>query len=203
MAGRYIDVYRRTAFIIDTGALAPPASVAFDRQPNVDSFIEISATGATVFGTMTINGDVAGVPTAEVITFAANGTQQTVNRFDTGTLTTIDVAGWDAGTFTAKAIGSDGSRVHGITTVITGALMHLQRGMSSSWPNTIAGTAEYERTWFAFDYTTTWAPREGDVFVDQGNGEQWAVVGDPSFLGSRRPRHWEVRVTRNEGALST
>ena len=203
MGGRYLNIYRRTAFIVDSYDLNPDDGVAVNRQSSTDAFLEITAIGAGSFGTVTVNGDVAGTPTAELLTFASNSTQQTVNRFDAGTLTTVDIAGWDAGTFTAKAVGSDGSRIHGVTTVATGIIAHLNRGISSSWPNTIAGVAEYEKTWFGIDYTSTWEPREGDVFVDQGNNEQWTVVGDPSYLGSRRHHHWEIRVSRNEGTLST
>jgi len=203
MGGRIINIYRRTALLIDAGALNPDASIAMDRQPSANAFLELTVTGAGVFGTLTVNGDVSGVPTSEVVTFTGNETQLTVNRFDTGTITTIDPAGWDAGTFTAKATGSDGSRIHGTTTVAVNVRGHLNRGISANWFNVNAGVTEYEKTWFALDYTSLWAPREGDIFVDQGNGEEWLVVSDPSWLGSHRQHHWEIRVSRNQGSLAT
>ena len=72
MGGRLITVYRRTVLVVDAGTVDPPATVALDRQPGANAHIEIVAEAATTFGTMTINGDVAGVPTVEVLTFTGN-----------------------------------------------------------------------------------------------------------------------------------
>jgi hypothetical protein len=204
MAGRLMTVHRRTALLNDSAPItAAPALVAVDRQAPAGCLVELQVSGAAGFGTLTVNGDVGGVATAEAVAFTGNGVLTTVNRFDAGTLTTIDLAGWGgSGTWTAKAVGSDGSRIHTSYVVASALRCHLNRG-GARWPNTVAGVAELESTWLAHDWNTVWAPREGDVYVDSGSGEQWAVVGDPNWLGSLRPHHWEVRVRRNQGSLGT
>ena len=128
-------------------------------------------------------------------------TRVTDARWDASSLSSLDLAGWGAGgTWSARAVGSDGSRIHASSVVASGVRCHLNRG-AARWPMTAAGRAEHEATWLAHDWTDDWAPREGDVYVDQGSGEQWRVVGDPNWLGSLRPHHWEVRVQRREGSL--
>jgi hypothetical protein len=201
MAGRLFTVYRRTALVLDSAAIVNGSS-ALTRQPAANALVSVAVAGATVHGTVTVNGDVGGVPTAEVLTFTGDGTLTTAARFDAGTITTLDFAGWTGGTVEARAVGGDGSRIHGRYAVATSVRCHLNRGRAR-WPNTVAGTAEIETTWLAHDWTTAWAPREGDVYVDQGSGEQWRVEGDPNWLGSLRPHHWEVRVKRREGSLDT
>lgn len=199
MAGRLITVHRRTAFALDSAVAT--ATMSLDRQPPVASVIEIEVSAGA--GTVTVTGTVAGVPDSEVLTYAAGGTQRTIKLFTAVDALGLAVsAGLVGATIQALALGGDGSRNHMAYVLITGVRAHLNRG-SARWPNTVAGTAEVERTWFGIDYTTLWAPREGDVFVDQGSSEQWKVVGTPDWLGSIRPHHWEVRVVRNEGALST
>lgn len=203
MAGRLMTVYRRTGFLVDSTDLSgAPASVPPDRPPAVGSFIQVTVTGSTVFGTFSVVGTVGGVPTTEVLTFTQNGSQDTVARFDAGGLTSVDPVGWVDGSFTVSAVGSDGGRQAQRYAIATSVRCHLNRG-AARFPNTDAGTAEVERTWLAHDWTTAWAPREGDVYVDQGSSEQWRVVGDPNWLGSLRPHHWEVRVMRREGSLDT
>ena len=204
MGGRTISVYRRTALMIDSrSTVGAPTAVVPDRQPTTGTLVEIEVSGAGTFGTLTVNGLVSGGPASEVLTFTAAGTQTTTTKFDSGSLTTIDEAGWSAGlTWEARSVGEDGSRNHIAYSVVTGVKCHLNRG-AARWPNPVPGVNEVERTWFGIDYTTAWAPREGDVFVDEWSSEQWRVVGDPNWQGGRRPHHWEVRVVRREGSLTT
>jgi hypothetical protein len=204
MSGRSVTVYRRTAFVIDAQALAAAAaSITPDRQPAAAGLVELEVTGTGPFGTLDVVGLVGGVPDNELLTFTGAGTQVTTKRFDASGLTSIDRAGWSAAaSFSARSVGGDGSRLHIAYSVVSAWPMHLNRG-AARWPNTTAGVAEVERTWFGVDYTTVWAPRDGDVFVDDDSGEQWKVVGTPDWLGGRRPHHWEVRVERQRGALGT
>ena len=205
MAGRLITIHRRTAFILDGAATsATPATIGPDRQPVVASQVAVAVSGTPAsYSTITVSGDVGGGPDTEVLTFTANGERRTLKEFDAGTVSIDMDAGWGAGgTITARSISGDGAPNHVTTVVATGVRAHLNRG-AARWPNSAAGVAEMERTWFGIDYTTAWAPREGDVIVDDNSAEQWLVVGDPNWLGGVRPHHWEVRVVRNEGALTT
>ena len=204
MAGRNINVHRRTAFILDTTVLgAAPASTAPARQPIAAGLVEVEITGSGPFGTVTVVGTVAGAPTSELLTFTGAGTEVTIARFDAGGVTSLDTAGWSAAaSVSARSVGSDGHRIHMNYVVVSDWPMHLNRG-TGSWPNTAPGVAQVERTWFGIGYTTLWSPRAGDVFVDADNAEQWEVVSTPDWLGGRRPHHWEVRVERNEGRLGT
>jgi hypothetical protein len=203
MAGRLISVIRRTAFIHDPQALSNlTVNIGPTRQPVVDGFVEVEVTGKGPFGTLNVVGDVGGIPLPELLTFTGAGTQVTANRYDAGSIQYITSTGWSSfASFSSRSVGADGSRLHIPYTVITGVRAHLNRG-AARWPATAAGVAEVERTWFGIDYTTAWAPREGDVFVDENSGEQWRVVGTPDWLGGLRPHHWEVRVERNEGSLN-
>lgn len=198
MAGRLITVWRRTAYILDSATAT--ASMSADRQPPTGAIIQITVGGGT--GTVKISGTVNALPDSETLTFTAAGTEATVKRFTALDTPAFDVsAGLVGQTIQGRAVGVDGSRLHQAYQVATNVRAHLNRG-AASWPNTKAGSSETEPTWFGIDYTTAWAPREGDVFVDQGSSEQWLVVGDPNWLGGLRPHHWEVRVKRNEGKLS-
>lgn len=205
MAGRLITVHRRTAFILDSVATtATPGVLGPDRQPVVAGIIAVAVAGTpSSFSTITISGDVDGSPDTEVLTFTAVGEKRTIKEFDEATLVITMDAGWGTGgTVTSRSIAVDGAPNHVTTTIVAGWRMHLNRG-AASWRNTAAGVAQIERTIFAWDYTTQWTPREGDVFVDDGSTEQWKVVGTPDWLGGIRPHHWEARVERDEGALTT
>jgi len=200
MAGRLFTVYRRSAYLQPAQALTASGSAAPPLQPAAPAMVQVVVDGATSFGTVTVNGLVGGSPDAEVLTWTANGAKSTIKRFDS--ITTLDWSGWTDGTWAVQAVGSDGSRIHQRQAIATSVRCHLNRG-AARWPNTTAGTAEVEATWLAHDWTTAWAPREGDVYVDQGSSEEWKVVGDPNWLGSLRPHHWEVRIKRREGSLDT
>lgn len=204
MSGRNITVHRRTAFVIDAQALAAAAaSIAPDRQPAAAGLVELEVTGSAPFGTLDVVGLVGGAPDSELLTFTGAGTQVTTKRFDASGITSIDRAGWSvAASFSARSVGGDGSRLHIAYSVVSGWPMHMNRG-GARWPNTTSGVANTEATWFGIDYTTLWAPRAGDVFVDDNSAEQWMVVGVPDWLGGRRPHHWEVRVEQQQGALGT
>lgn len=205
MAGRLMNVYRRSAYLASEQATpAPTQSVSLSGVPAAAAFVQVTVSGSpSSFGQVFVTGTVSGAPTVGLLTFTATGTLVTAERFDAGSITDIDLTGWGAGgTWSARAVGADGSRIHSRSTVASDVRCHLNRG-AARWQNTGAGTAEMEQTWLAHDWTDAWAPREGDVYVDQGSGEQWRVVGDPNWLGSLRPHHWEVRVMRREGSLDT
>lgn len=205
MAGRLMNVYRRSAYLAAPQATpAPTQSLVLSGVPAAGAYVQVTVEGTPAsFGQAFVTGTVGGAPTVASLTFTAPATLVTTQRFDAGSITALDLTGWGAGgTWSARAVGADGSRIHSRSTVATAVRCHLNRG-AAAWPMTTAGKVEREATWLAHDWTDAWAPREGDVYVDQGTGEEWRVVGDPNWLGSLRPHHWEVRVHRREGSLDT
>ncbi|NRA04293.1 MAG: hypothetical protein HRU00_17020 [Myxococcales bacterium] len=206
MSDRLITVKRRSSDVLTPVVAA--ASHSADVQPPVDSHIEVAISGGTSnTGTVTVLGLVGGVPDSEVLTF--NGialTQATTKRFDAGGLDTPAFTTTDltdeatVPTITARSVGSDGSREHSAATVITDWPARFDRGRAS-WPNSPAGRGAVEKTRFYVDYTTVWDPRRGDVILDQSNGDQFKVHGQPDLHGaSLTPHHWEIEVRENKGA---
>jgi hypothetical protein len=201
MAGRLLTVYRRTASLLD--ATTATASMSVDRQPPSDSVTQVAVTVDGGTGTVTVSGTVDGAPDSEVLTFTGAGTERTIKLFSALDAPALAVsAGLVGVTISARAEDQGGALNHVSYVVVTGVRAHLNRS-AARWPNTIAGTAEVERTWFGIDWTTAWAPRDGDVFVDQTSLEEWLVVGHPDHQGGLRPHHWEVRVVRREGSVGT
>jgi hypothetical protein len=199
MAGRLLTVYRRTAFMLDSATAT--ASMSVDRQPPVETVVAVTVDGGA--GTVTVSGTVNGAPDTEVLTFTGAATLRTVKLFSALDVPALALsAGLVGVTISAKAEAEDGGRNHMAYAVATGVRAHLNRG-AARLPNTVAGTAEVERTWFGIDYTSLWAPRDADVFVDEHSLEEWRVVGTPDWLGGLRPHHWEVRVVRREGSVGT
>jgi hypothetical protein len=207
MAGRRMTLSRRTAFIVDSVAMGAVAtSITPDRAMVRDSLVEIVITGTSGAGTVTVNGNVSGAPTAEILTFSGPGTLVTVNRFDAGTITTIDYSiGFSASNaITAAAVGSDGSRQQIHYTVASSIRARLDRGRGS-WLSADAGRVEYEKTRIYVDYTTLFTPRDGDVWIDEVTGEEWECKTHPDLFGggSALPHHWEFEVERRKQASTT
>lgn len=207
MAGRLMNIYRRTAFVLDSQSAATDIASP-SRQPKVASYIEVTLAGTVVYpATVTVNGlDKDGAAISNTLAFTSGGSlsQTTVGRFASlgSTPNAFVFTGTTGATVSAKAVGADGSRIHQNYAIAENVRCHLNRG-GARWAQTVAGTTESERTWIAHNYTTLFSPREGDVYVDQGSNEQWEVIGDPNWLGSLRPDHWEVRVERREGGRNT
>lgn len=206
MAGRTITVYRRTAFIIDSEALSGvPASLAVDRQPAHDSIIQVRLTGAGA-GTITVNGDVDGVPDTEVLAFSGSGIRATVKTFDAGSITGLDYSAGFSGAdaVQAKSLGANGHPHHNPTTLVTGWPARFDRARSR-YPVPASGAIEVEKTRVYLDYTTVWTPREGDVFVDERTSEEFFVIGHPELHGGGQaiPHHWEFEVERREQSSTT
>ena len=96
-----------------------------------------------------------------------------------------------------KSVGPDGSRQNELLNLVTGYPMHLDRGRGD-WKGERSGSAQRESVLFLVDYTESWAPREGDVFVDDSTGEKFLAVSAPLLRGMLRIAHWEVRAIRHQ-----
>lgn len=201
LADRRITVHRRSPYVLDPVAVAP--ALAPSRQPARESCIEVTTTGGAA-GTVTVNGTVAGLPNAEVINLLAGGDQRATGLVFTS-ISSITTTGLAGATISAQAVGRDGSRNHSVSAVVvTGWPMRMDRG-SVRWPAPPFGASQIEDTVFYLDWSPTWEPREGDVFVDDRTGQEFAVVGPPTQHagGATVPHHLEVRVHRREGSLGT
>lgn len=207
MAGRRMTLSRRTAFIVDSVALgAVGASISPDRQPAIDSLVEVVITGTSGSGTVTVSGDVSGAPDSEVLTFSGPATLVTVKRFDAGAITSIDYSvGWSASNDIAVvSVGSDGSRHQIHFTVASSVRCRLDRGRGS-WLSSTAGRVEWEKTRMYVDYTTLFTPRDGDVWIDEVTGTEWEMKTHPDLFGggAATPHHWEFEVERRKQASTT
>ncbi len=201
MAGRVISVYRRTAFVIDS--VVATSVMTLDRSLESDSILSIKGT-PSVDSTVLVTGSLNGNPKTETVEFpssASETTRRTVGLFDE--VSQIEVsAGMVGSTINVRSVGEDGSTLYQNFMIISGIRAHLNHGVSY-WRNLEAGTSELQDVWFGIDYSTDWAPREGDIFVDVNEQSQWYVTGTPEYLGHVRPSHWEVRAKRREGSLPT
>ena len=206
MSDRLVTIKRRSANVLNPTPAA--AVLPIDMQPARNANIEVSVNGGTTNdGTVTVFGLVGGVADSETLTF--NGislTKMTNKTFDAGSLTSITSTGLaDEATIpdiVARAVGSDGSRHHSATTLVTGWPARFDRARAS-WPQTPAGRAAVEKTRFYIDYTELFEPRRGDIIIDQRTGLEYKVHGTPPLHGaSLNPHHWEIEVQENRGGSS-
>jgi hypothetical protein len=206
LADRLVTVQRRTAFVLDSTTAA--ASLAASRAIVAPGNIEVRVKGGTSnTGTVTVHGTVNGAPDSETLTFTKADVLVTSKRFsalDPVAFTTTGLADEATPpTVEAMLVGSDGSRIHTRSTLVSSWPMRMDRGSVSS-PVYRQGAADVENTRFYIDFTTTWDPRDNDVFVDERTLEEWYVAGAPTLHGqSTTPHHWEVRVDRREGSTTT
>jgi hypothetical protein len=203
LADRAVTVYRRTAYIVEPASAA--ATLTLARQPARACLVEVAVSGGTSgTGTVTVSGTVNGSPDSQALTFSGRGRQVTTKRFTA--ISSITTTGLhdepSKPTISASAVGADGGRLESDSLVASGWPMRKDAG-TAGWPVPVSGSAEVEVTRFYMDFTEAWAPREGDVFVDDRTSEQWQVQGRPTQHGGglREPHHWEIRVKRREGSL--
>lgn len=206
MADRLVTVLRRTSLVLDPAQAV--ASSPATRQPGAAASIRIRLTGGTsTTGTVTVTGTVDGVPgTSETLTFTGPDVQGTVKRYTAiSAITTTGLADEvTPPTLQADAVGRDGAPIVSEYTLVSAWLMRKDAG-AASWPAPVPGSTQSEETRFYLDYSSTWTPREGDVFIDDRTSEQWQVIGHPAQHGGGQtvPHHYEVRVRRREGSATT
>ena len=206
-AHRTFTVKRMTAFILD--AIPAAVTMSLTRQPVRESMLQIRVySGTDNTGTITLNGlDKDGIAISETFTFTTGGYKQSLNLYasiDANGITTTGLADETTKpTIEIKSLGPDGSLQNKPYTVVAGWPMYMDRSRPSRavWKNERSGSAEEEPVFIMIQWSNTWAPREGDVLVDDYSNEQFVVTGTPMLEGYNRVSHYEAWAQRRQGSL--
>lgn len=196
---RSFTVYRRTDHVLESAAVSGTLDVVTDKCPSHNAYVEVTIR-ATVdgVGTVVVDGEYDGAPVSETLTFdGSTGSfqiRQTCSRFDC--LTGITPVGFDDDALIAARyveVGGEGVQINCLLAECVEG--HLERsGRAGSWQATIPGGREAADAWIAYPDYYDFTPREGDVFVDDGDSKRWEVAADPDWLGGQRPHHFEIDV---------
>lgn len=179
--------------------MSDPLSVVTDKCPSHNAYVEVTIRAQVDgTGTVVVDGEFDGAPVSETLTFdGATGSfqiRQSCERFDC--LTAITPSGFDTDALIQARyveVGGEGVQINCmLADCVEG---HLERsGRAGRWQARIPGGQETADAWIAFDDWYDFAPRQGDVFVDDGDSKRWEVAADPDWLGQQRPHHWEIGV---------
>jgi hypothetical protein len=206
-AHRTFTVKRMTAFVLDASAAA--ATMSLTRQPVRESMLQIRVYGGSDnTGAVTLNGlDRDGLAISETITFTTGGYKQSVNLYvsiNADGITTTGLADEvTKPTVEIKSLGPDGSLQNKPYNVVAGWPMYMDRSRPSRavWKGERSGSAEEEPVFVMIQWSDTWAPREGDVLVDDYSSEQFVVTGTPMLEGYNRVSHYEAWAQRRQGSV--
>jgi len=201
-SANYFSFYTQTAFVRD--AATASASHGLDREPRINSLFQVTVSGGTTgSGTVTINGtDASGAAAEEVLTFTGNGIQVTVGTWKAGAAATITTTGFtDEAVVPTLSIESvDVSGQPNLNRVLKAAGRPVLRSMHprADWHNPLPGTHEFGFAKFDVDYEETWAPRVGDIVIDDFNGDIWDVMSvEEKRVGfGLRVHHYHLRCKR-------
>ena len=206
-AHRTFTIKRMSAFILDATSAA--VAMSLTRQPVRESMLQIRVySGTDNTGTVTLNGlDKDGIAISETFTFTTGGYKQSLNLYvsiDANGITTTGLA--DETTkpiIEIKSLGPDGSLQNKPYTVVAGWPMYMDRSRPSRavWKNERSGSAEEEPVFIMIQWSNTWAPREGDILVDDYSNEQFVVTGTPMLEGYNRVSHYEAWAQRRQGSI--
>ena len=198
-ASRYFTFYRRTAFFLDSVALA--SSLTPDRALSIASNVQLEVTlsgGGSISATLTINGTDADGAASEALTFTGAGAQVSTTRFKT--VSSIDVTG----TYTSATIAGSAVSPDGTFNLIRYAVAS-DRPVSFSWTAAVPtyeakmpGAHELDVGNLFIDYEEVWTPRVGDIAVDTQTNDEWDIRGvREQYLGfGVRPHHYRLRAKR-------
>jgi hypothetical protein len=175
-ADRFATLKRSTANVLDATTAA--ASLTVSRQPVREGLLRVVVAGGTTgSGAVTVTGTVGGVAgTSEVVTFAANGTKETVAKFTAiSAIATSGLADEAAiPTVTIVCVGADGTPQQQTYEVATGIPFRPQRG-SGRWPGGTPGTERAQEDKIRLDDWEVWVPRVGDRIVDEEVADEWLI----------------------------
>jgi len=203
-ANRYLDVYRRSAFVLDAATAA--AAMTLDREIRAECFLQVEIAGGTDgTGSVTITGtapdDSAQV---ESLTFTGNGAQQTTGRWKAGTTPTIATAGLhdesSPPTVAISTVGADGGAQLQRTAVATGRpALFRQRG-GANWRAAKSGTHESGSFDVLIGYEEVWTPRVGDIVIEPVSGDEWLIqsVQETRIGFGVSAAHWTLSLTRRD-----
>jgi len=204
VAGRRVDIYRETAYVLDESTVA--ASMSLTRQPERESIMQVNIEGGTAnTGTVIITGTVDGSSGAtETLTFTEAGFQITTKRFTavSGLVTTGLADEAAVPTIGIEAVGVGGSRNNASYKIQTGYPCHLDHGYTR-WAGDKQGSTELETVQMFLPYNPVWTPREGDVFIDIFTAEQFVADGVSVWQSSQYAAgmFYQVKAFRRQGTV--
>lgn len=206
-ANRQFTFTRRTGYVMDAATAA--ASMTLDRALRIDSFLQVDVAGGTTgSGTVTLTGtDPDGAAQVEVLTFAAPGSQQTVNRWQAGTSPAISTTGLadeaSPPTVAVQAVDAAGQpQLQRVTAAAARPVLVSMLGGAgqggAGWPAGIPGTVESGKAAFQLDYEEAWTPAVGYLATEDATGEVWTVDAvEQVRLGfGYRAHHWRLTCRR-------
>jgi|6_EtaG_2_1085325.scaffolds.fasta_scaffold51980_2 hypothetical protein len=207
-AHRTFTVKRMTAFVLD--AATASATMSLTRQPVRESMLQVRVyNGTTNTGTVTLTGlDISGGAVSEVLTFTTIGYKQSVNLYASVNVGGVTTSGLTdeatVPTMEIKSLGADGSLQNASFNVVVGWPMYMDRSRPSRavWKAERSGTAEEEPVFVMIQWSDTWAPREGDILIDNYSAEQFVITGTPMLEGYNRVSHYEAWAQRRQGSVS-
>lgn len=198
ISDRTFTVYRRTAQALDPARASLSGILTLlAKCPVHQAYLEVSVRGPVTLGTVDIVGELGGDPVIETLNFDAGTSfklRTTCSQLDC--VTSVVAAGFDpSGTIEARWVESGGESVH-VNCVIAECVYGYKeaRGGAGKWQATGSGGMSKQASWIAFDDIYDFTPQNGDIFVDDGDGQRWEVEGIPEHLGYLRPVHYELDV---------
>lgn len=196
-----ITITRPTAVLLSDDAAA---TMSLATQPSKAAFLQVRVSGGTSdTGTIQIDGvDEDGGALSQTLTFTGTReyaqTTEAYASVDTNGITTTGLADEvTVPTVEMRAVGADGSpQDEQTSTVVTSYPAHIDH-RRANWPRAKEGTQETESLWIGIPYTSTWAPKAGDVITDQ-YGKVYELKGRPRWKGQTGDHHWECPARRRE-----
>ncbi len=186
-----------------TPAIVSDQSVALNTVVSVSA--EGSATIVLVFssgvsGEVTLTGTYNSSSQSETVLVSSNTVVMSAKQFDTLTSIAMDSSIVATGyTFSAKLSGSDGGVATSLSTIVSAWPMRIVRGKPKWDASEPMGSIEVEKFYALVEYDETWAPKTGDIFINDNTAEDYLVVGLPTFEGIGYMKHWNIRLVRRQG----
>ncbi len=199
-ASRYFNIKRKTAFLLPETTVA--ASMTLTRSIQIVAYMEVTISGGTDgTGTVEITGTSrAGASQSETLTFARNGTQQTVRQF--ASVTAIATTGFTSEatvpTIQVRSISSDGSELWHEYTIATDVPAVMFTFGGAEWEVPVQGSREAGRGTMVIDWTPDYTPQVGDSMYDVEISDRWQVRSSEEVrVGfGVRPHHFKIGVLR-------
>ena len=180
-------------------------TIAVTSQPLNEAVVQIAIV-PYVAGTVTVIGTYDGSAQSEVLTIVgynltdevSKGLATTIKLFDT--VTSLDCSSGLGGntTLTMSYRSEDGGAVQFRSTITTCYPAQISRGYEF-WRNGRAGTDQTERITIMIPYTCSFAPRAGDIIINDDTAEQFLCVGAPLIDGGiGAMQHFRISADRRE-----
>ena len=176
-----VTFYARTGFVLD--AAAATASVALDRAPSADCYLQIIVSGGTTgSGTVTVTGTgVGGASQSETISFSKNGVAQTTKRWKSDSSATVTTSGLadeaTPPTLSVESIDASGQPQLTRKELAASRICRVSQTGREKWPSERQGNRETANVWIYVDYEETWTPSSGGIAREDSTGDEWLISG--------------------------